>query len=74
MFQPYIFLRVWEGGISRESGLIRERTLIKLLLYYPGTYCANPKTVNTRIIFMNVFVLRGKDNQMQGEKIASYNG
>ena len=36
-------------------------------------YCANPKTVNTRIISGMLFCCEDKANQMQDEKTASYN-
>ena len=38
------------------------------------TYCANPKTVNTRIISGKLLCCEEKTNQMQDEKTASCNG
>ena len=37
-------------------------------------YCANPKTVNTRIISRMLLSCEEKANQMQDEKTASCNG
>ena len=60
--------------MSRKSRLTGNGNLSFAVCRKRESYCANPKTVNTRIIFGILLCCEEKANQMQDGKTARCNG